>query len=316
VRRPAWRQAAGRALRLAVSLALVAGVLWLAGAAEAGARIAAADPMWWLAAVGLLTGQTVLMAMRWRLTAARLGLRLGRKRAVGEYYLAQALNATLPGGVMGDAARAVRTRAQAGLTRAVQAVMIERLAGQTAIFAIATCGFALALARPGGIAWPAGTGAALAGAVGLAALALASMRPLGRRLAPVAGFARAARQALLARAAWPRQAALGLAIAGLNLLAFAACARATGTTLDAEAVVTIVPLILTAMLMPLSVAGWGWREGAAAALFPLAGASASAGVAAGLAFGAAFLATALPGFVLPALAGVTGRALPPPERGG
>jgi len=60
-------------------------------------------------------------------------------------------------------------------------------------------------------------------------------------------------------------------------------------------VVTLIPLILTAMLIPLSVAGWGWREGAAAALFPLAGAAPDAGLAASAAFGALMLAAAMPG---------------------
>lgn len=307
--RPGWRTAS----RLCASVGLVALVLWWTDAAEAGARLAATAPGWLALAAALLVAQTVLMALRWRLTAARLGIRIAPARAVGEYLLAQAVNATLPGGVLGDAARAVRSRDGAGLTRAAHAVMIERMAGQVAMAAVAATGLAVGLAVPGGIAWPAWTGPAAATA--LAALALAP--PLARRLArgsaAVAAFARSAREALLHPDALPRQAALGLAIAALNLLAFAACARATGTSLGPEAVATLVPLILAAMLVPLSVAGWGWREGAAAALFPLAGASPSAGVAAGLAFGAAVLATSVPGLLWPALAPMTERALPPRE---
>ncbi|MEM6761226.1 MAG: hypothetical protein AAF601_17275 [Pseudomonadota bacterium] len=53
-------------------------------------------------------------------------------------------------------------------------------------------------------------------------------------------------------------------------------------------------MILIAMLSPLSVGGWGWREGAAAALFPLIGEAPSAGVAAGVAYGATVLVAALP----------------------
>jgi uncharacterized membrane protein len=49
------------------------------------------------------------------------------------------------------------------------------------------------------------------------------------------------------------------------------------------------------MLVPLSVAGWGYREGAAAAVFPLIGASAAAGVSASVVFGAVMLGASLPG---------------------
>ncbi|MEM7709566.1 MAG: lysylphosphatidylglycerol synthase transmembrane domain-containing protein, partial [Pseudomonadota bacterium] len=284
-----------RALRIAVSVALVGALLWVTDPGAAVARLRDADPGWLLAAAAMLTAQTVLMAVRWRLTAARLGLRIGFRRAVGEYYLGQAVNTTLPGGVVGDAARAVRTR-EAGLVRAAHAVMIERLAGQSALLCIASVGFAVALLLPGGPPWPAWTGlaviAALAGA-GLAGLAV-------RHVAP--GFAAAARTALLTPSALIRHAALGFPIALLNLVAFAACARATGTVFPAEAVFTLIPLVLTAMLIPLSIAGWGWREGAAAALFPLIGAAPAAGVAAGLAFGLVLLAVSLPGLLWPILA--------------
>ena len=57
-------------------------------------------------------------------------------------------------------------------------------------------------------------------------------------------------------------------------------------------------MILFAMVLPLSISGWGLREGAAAALFPLAGLSASAGLAASVAFGLTFLAITLPGLIL------------------
>ncbi|MEM7718492.1 MAG: UPF0104 family protein, partial [Pseudomonadota bacterium] len=50
--------------------------------------------------------------------------------------------------------------------------------------------------------------------------------------------------------------------------------------------------------IPVSISGWGFREGAAAALFPLAGASASDGLASSVAFGLTFLVVALPGVIV------------------
>lgn len=91
------------------------------------------------------------------------------------------------------------------------------------------------------------------------------------------------------RGVWPGQLLLSAAIVTLNLVAFAAVARATGTSMTPEAALTLIPLIL------LSIAGWGWCEGAAAALFPLAGAAPEAGLAASAVYGALMLAAAVPG---------------------
>lgn len=304
---------AGPALRIAVSAGLVAFVLSRIDAAEVGHRLAGANPVWLLAAIALLSAQTILMALRWRLTAARLGLRIGLGQAIGEYYLGQLVNVTLPGGVIGDAARAVRSRARAGLGTAAHAVMVERLAGQVAMAAVTLLGFGIALAVPGGIAWPGWTGAAWAAAFGLIALAVSMAAHLARSRGIVRSFAASFRAAILDGQVLPRQIVLSLTIIALNLAAFAACARATGTVLSVEAIATVIPLILTAMLVPLSVAGLGWREGAAASLFPLAGAAPDAGAAAGLAFGLVLVVASLPGLARIVIASPGRAALPSAE---
>ena len=92
--------------------------VWLwhaADGAEATRRLAAADPWWLLAALAVLSLQTVLSALRWRLTAGQLGILIDRATAVREYYLSQIVNQALPGGMLGDAGRPCGARAQAGL---------------------------------------------------------------------------------------------------------------------------------------------------------------------------------------------------------
>jgi glycosyltransferase 2 family protein len=88
---------------------------------------------------------------------------------------------------------------------------------------------------------------------------------------------------------------LSLGTTACVLAAFAFCAEAVGVRLDLVEILALVPIILFTMLVPLTVSGWGLREGAAAALFPLAGASSSSGLAASVAFGLAFIVTVLPG---------------------
>ncbi len=293
------RRALSVALRVLVPVGLVALIWHFLGASAGWERLATASPLWLAAAVLAAQAQIVLSAFRWRLTAGRLGLEIGRRRAVGEYFLAQLVNMTLPGGVVGDAARAGRMRHAAGLAVSGEAVVIERMAGQMALAAVAVPGIVLALMLGAPLG---GAGTALvAVAVGVAIL-WRFRQALGARLARLpmlARFGASTRAALFAPAVRGRQIVLGLAIVACNLAAFAFCARATGTSLGPLATVAIVPLILTAMLLPLSVGGWGWREGAAAALFPVAGFGAGAGLAASVAFGIVILIAAAPGALWP-----------------
>lgn len=287
------------ALRVALPVAMLAGLWHVAGGREALDRLTGADPLWLAAALAAGLAQVAVCARRWQITAAALGIRLGYAHAAGEYFLAQLLNQVLPGGMLGDAARVLRVRAAAGLATATHSVVIERLSGQIALYSVLAVALAVALVRPGGVAFPPGTGLALAACVAVA-VAVAVLSPGLRRLRFMADFGAALRAGLLARGLWPRQLLLSLGVVTCNLLTFAFAARATGTVMTPEAVLTLVPLILTAMILPVSVGGWGWREGAAAALFPLAGASAAAGLAASVAFGLVLLASSLPG-VLPLL---------------
>jgi uncharacterized membrane protein YbhN (UPF0104 family) len=285
-------------LKLAVAVVLMALVWRMVDGAEVAARLRALRPGWVVVAVLLLLVQTVLSALRWRLTAAQLGHRMGLRRALREYFLAQVVNLALPGGVLGDAGRALRAGAVAGLERAGQAVVFERLAGQAALVAVvlvAALGVSLA---PGGIVLP---GAMLAGlAVVTAGLLMAGGLVLlaGARWPRVAAWSAAAARAVFARGVWPQQVALSLGTVAANLMAFAACSAAVGVWLPLGAVLVILPLVLFTMLVPLTIGGWGLREGAAVALFPLAGATGAEGFAASAAFGVVFLLTSVLGMVL------------------
>jgi uncharacterized membrane protein YbhN (UPF0104 family) len=300
-----------RAVQIAVALTLLVWLWRAADGAEAAQRLAGADPLWLLAALVALSLQTVLSALRWRLTASQLGIAIDRGTAVREYYLSQIVNQTLPGGMLGDAGRAVRARAQAGLLASGQAVVFERLAGQIAIFAVLVLAFAGTLAMPGGLEWPTWllTPVAILVAGGLLlpvalwGVARATPGRLGRGIGDLGrGFMRT----MTAPAVRRRQLALSLGTALANVAAFAFCVRAIGAELPVPAALALVPLILFTMVIPITISGWGLREGAAATLLPVAGVMASEGLAASVAFGLVFLASSLPGLLLFAIAPVAG----------
>ena len=287
-----------RGLQLALALILLA-VLWhVADGARAARLLAQMHPGWLGAALGALTLQTGLSALRWRLAAGQLGIRLGRVEALREYYLAQIVNQTLPGGVLGDAGRAVRSRAQAGLMQAAQAVLFERLAGQAALFAVFAAAAIPALALPGGPdapRWLAGPMLALIGA-GLAGAVVFRCGALW----PVKAAARIRQPCILALAApgiRARQAWLSLGTALCNIAAFVLCARAVGAVVPVWDALVLVPLILLSMLIPLTIGGWGLREGAAVAILPVAGATQAEALATSVAFGIAMVLAATPGLL-------------------
>ena len=94
------------------------------------------------------------------------------------------------------------------------------------------------------------------------------------------------------------QVLLSLAIVASYIAVFALAGAALGVALPALAWIALAPLVLAAMLIPVSIGGWGVREGAAAALFPLAGVDASHALAIAILYGLTSLAGSLPGLVL------------------
>ncbi|KRS12411.1 hypothetical protein XM53_12370 [Roseovarius atlanticus] len=288
------------AIKLCASAALLAAMLWWTDTAEVGARLARADWPWLAVSLGALTLATLSMARRWQLTAQALDIPIGFGAAVREYYLAQLINSVLPGGVLGDVGRAVRVRRQADLARAGQSVAAERLMGQVAMFGLLALGLIGAVLVPGGIAWPGGVWALLVALPVLCAVALWGARQFqATRSFPGLVWR------LIGHGWIVMHAVLGALLLVLGLYA---AARATGSVIPPEGLFTVLPLVFCAMLVPLSVAGWGWREGAAAALFPLIGLDANAGVAMGICYGAMMLLSALPGLAFLWVPGAAGAA--------
>lgn len=242
----------------------------------------------WLVLAGVsLTALTFLMAKRWQMVARAVDLNISYPCALSEYYIAQMVNLVLPGGVLGDVGRAVRVRQAGDMLRAAQSVAADRIIGQVIMFAALGLGLAVALLVPGGIKWPATVWVGII--LGLSAVG--GVVALSRRQGATAAFLRL----ILHLLCDIRLSGLSVIITALLIASLYACARATGTVIPPAGWFTLIPLILSAMLIPLSVAGWGWREGAAAALFPLIDATPSAGIAMGIAYGAMMMIAAVPG---------------------
>jgi uncharacterized membrane protein YbhN (UPF0104 family) len=305
--------------RIAISAGLLAGVVWLVDGDALLARLSDLEPIWVVIALAISLPQMALLAFRWRLTAARLGLPLPFGAALSEYYLGVFLNQLIPGGVMGDVSRAWRHGRAApepplpergtGLSPAVRAVILERASGQVVTAAVAALSF-FALPLAAGIRGR----TMLVMYAGLALLALAVM--IVRRLPVADSIWRDVRAALLARDVVVVQLVTSALVMGSYIAVYLAAARAVGVRTPFVVLAPLVAPVLLSMLIPVTIAGWGLREATAAALWGAVGLTAEDGVAISAAYGLLVLASTLPGAVVLVSAARGRRAGRPPDGSG
>lgn len=223
----------------------------------------------------VLAATTLCNAWRWRLVARGLGVGMPLGTAVAASYRAQFLNTTLPGGVLGDVHRAVsHGRAAGDLGRAIRAVAWERVAGQVVQMAVALVVLlVLPSPMPASVVW-------------LAALLV---------VAVVVGWACLRRPGAAARRLVPGVLVTSvLAVAGYATT-FLVAARTAGVTAPLTTLLPLTLVVLVAMAVPVNLAGWGPREGAAAWTFGAAGLGAAQGMTVAVVFGVMVMVACLPG---------------------
>ncbi len=255
-----------------------------------------------LPVLALTVFQVGLSAWRWRYTAKRLGLQMSYSRAFREYYLASFLNQVLPGGVMGDAGRAWRhSRETDKKLGAVHAVIIERLSGQFALFLVVAWAVAW-LSESGRFSPNLSVGWLLpVVAIGSLAVGLWGMRSKNRAGRYIRRLCKDLSQTLFGWQVLPIQLGTSLLVLGSYLAVFFLLAQQAGY-IEREGsgflMLALCSLLLLSMVIPLTVAGWGVREGAAAVLWPLAGLPAEQGVALSVAYGVLVLISSFPGLAV------------------
>ena len=248
------------------------------------------DPLALLAATAITVLTTACCAWRWRLVAGGLGLHLGRRAALAAVFRSQFLNATLPGGILGDVDRAVGDGSSV-LGPGARSVVWERLLGQAVQVALAV---ALLAVLPSSLR-PLG----LVAVVSLLVVVLVVL-PWSRGLVRRTGRGiRGDLVGILSRSGAARGIVLlsGAAVCG-HVAVFVLAAHAAGVPASAPELLPAVTLVLLASGIPLNVGGWGPREGAAAWAFAAAGLGAGAGVTTAVVYGEMSLVATLPGLVV------------------
>lgn len=287
------------ALKVAGSLSLVALVLWtvdIRAAIDAGVRLSAQGAT--LAAL-LLFAQVPLLALRWRLVAARMNMPMNTKDALVLTWAGMFFNLALPSSMGGDVVRAwaLRQRGEAWAS-AIGSVVIDRIVALLALLAM------IAVALP----WIARLPDSGPLTVTVSALLLASV--LGLCVLPfMAGASRrlpgwlqqvgemlvAASRVLLSLGPMSLLLLYSLLVHLLACLTVYVLATSMGVALALVDSLVLVPLVILTLALPFSYAGWGLREGAMVVLLGFAGVSSAEALAISLLMGVILFLVQLPG---------------------
>ena len=298
-------------LRAAVSIGLLAGLAWWLDLGTVVSRLAQMRPGWVLLAVAISVVQVAVLAWRWRFTAGCLGVDLSYTAAWREYYLSIFLNQVMPGGVVGDVSRAwrqarVQTRQREPAGPAVRAVIFERLSAQAVMTAVALVSL---LALP--VIVNRGSRLVLFGAGAVAVLIVIAMVVWMRRQSSAQSLVGQVLADLdaahLSGPVFAAQLVSAAIVVGTYLATYLTAARAVGMDTPLPVLLPLVAPVLMSMLIPVTVAGWGLREGAAAVLWGAVGLTAADGVLVSVAYGLLVLIGSLPGALFLMRPGTTTR---------
>jgi len=259
--------------RAAAGLGVLALLAWRVGAEPFATGLRAISPGAIVLAVLAVAVSTVCCSVRWCLVARGAGVELTLGRAVAAYYRSQFLNSVLPGGVLGDVHRGLAHRT-------VRSVIWDRLSGQSVQIAASLVVLAWA--------WPTDDLSGLSRTVMVAAGLLLVVATVAVLRGPGhLGLGESAAVVVVSCVATSGYVAV-LVVA----------AHATGATAGPGTLLPVALVVLLAAALPLNVAGWGPREGAAAWVFALVGLGAAAGTATAVAYGVLSLIAVLPGALL------------------
>lgn len=282
-------------VRAITAAIILAALVWGIGAGPFLAGIRLVDARAMVAAVVLGGFTTLGCAWRWRAVSRSLGVDMTLTRATAAYYRSMFLNTTLPLGVAGDVHRAVLHNRTAGDSRGARSVAWERTAGQTVQIAL-TVIVLIFLPSPVRSWMPGVTLVVIACSLTLMAVIVVARPSIGTRTGRILRAVRDdVRYGLMTRGTWPVVVTASVVVIAGNIAIFVIAARIVGTDTSLASLVTIALLVLAAMSIPLSIAGFGPREGVAAWVFGAVGLGAASGVTTSVVFGVMALVASLPG---------------------
>jgi len=262
---------------------------------------------WLLATAGLLLIQVLLGSLRWHIIlhsitgAEEYALRVWE--AIKFYYISVFFNCCLPGTVGGDVVRVWLIKSdKLSLHTSINSVIIDRL---IALLALAV----LVIATLPGLGNAAGFNAELwlpvlllAGMAGLwLTFRMKSFLMHFQQLRPARWLIHFI-NCLHTLLAHPKASLIALVYAIFSHLCFCLCIYALARGLNVEITilqcVTLVPLVMLAITIPISIGGWGVREASMVGMLGLIGVPQAAALTISLEYGIVNIVASLPAVVL------------------
>ena len=238
-----------------------------------------------LNALAITAGTTMCCARRWGLMAERLHVGVSLPAAFRAVYRAQFLNVTLPSGMVGEVDRALwHGHSSRAMARGVRSVVWDRFTGQVVIFGLVL--LTLPALNPTVRTWMLWL---------LAGTAVVVVTVVSVRTTFTRALWAEVKSVPCARGVWPRVIVLSVLSAAGHVTLFLVAARAIGVDAPTVALIPVGLVVQQVAAIPLTVAGWGPREGATALIFAASGLGAEIGLEVSVAYGVLTIAGALPG---------------------
>lgn len=291
--------------KTAISAALIAFLVHRVSFAPLLERLERIDPLWLAAALAVFLGQLLLTGWRYALICRAIGAVLPTREAVRLVLIGQFFSQTLPSAIGGDAVRAwMTTRHGISWARAVSAVLCDRGVAMVVLLLLATLTIPIFLLRIDApwarllVAVPplllvAGVAAMLLGTE--PRLATVARWPLAR---PFTILVADMRRVVLTASESPTILAISVAVHLGVIASVWLLARALGIDAGFLDCLVLVPPIVVITLAPISIAGWGVREGAMVLGFALVGIGEADALVLSVAVGLSQIVAGIPGGVL------------------
>lgn len=292
------------AAKAAVTLGLIWLVLRNVDMADTLQRVRSVSAAVAVGALLLMLLLSLLSILRWQIVMRQFGRILGFGLTARLFFEGLFFNQALPSTVGGDGVRIYRSfRAGLPLSAAINSVILDRVLGLTSLMLLAALAQPLFYERVESVAARLTFTAVFIVAVAgiLLLLLLADLLPWARRWKMMRGLV------ALSHAARRTFATPGilfpvtfLSVVGhlISVVIFFMLAESLNLGVSFVDCLVMVPSVLLLATVPVSVAGWGVREGAMVAAFGLLGVPAGGAAAASVLFGLGMAITALPGGLL------------------
>lgn len=280
-------------LKLVVSALLLFLIVRKAGPANVMGQLRSVDAgLFLLSAAGYIL-IAWLVALRWRML---LENRFPARKLFSLHLIGMFFNTILPGTMGGDAVKVYYLYRDTGLAGAsFGSVFLDRFLGLFArlVLGLASGMIAFNELKVIGMQWA----VPVLFCVFLAGSVVVFRFRIGKRFPAVADFYEYVRSRLTRKQVMLKAFLLSLVIQALLIATIATVALSLGRRLSFTELFVFVPIIMTVMIVPLSISGFGVREGAFVVLFGLTGISPSVSVSIAFLWFLSTAAASLPGLV-------------------